>query len=110
MMRSTSMRLNIYYKDERFVHCPSMRPRPQLTPAALANGHRVPCGHEQNTLTMPRRRLFGSLDAKRCPSSGLTHYGRKTGNPHEVTIWFVPDGDSNAQHNSSPTVANTNAP
>ena len=23
----------------------------------------------------------------------LTHYGRKTGQPHEVTIWFVPDGD-----------------
>ncbi|HEX4921054.1 MAG TPA: nitroreductase/quinone reductase family protein, partial [Candidatus Bathyarchaeia archaeon] len=22
----------------------------------------------------------------------LTHYGRKTGNPHEVTIWFVLDG------------------
>ena len=24
----------------------------------------------------------------------LTHYGRKTGKPHEVTIWFVLDGDS----------------
>jgi len=23
----------------------------------------------------------------------LTHYGRKTGNPHEVKIWFVLDGD-----------------
>ena len=23
----------------------------------------------------------------------LTHLGRKTGNPHEVTIWFVLDGD-----------------
>ena len=23
----------------------------------------------------------------------LTHYGRKTGNLHEVTIWFVLDGD-----------------
>jgi deazaflavin-dependent oxidoreductase (nitroreductase family) len=23
----------------------------------------------------------------------LTHYGRKTGQPHEVTIWFVLDGD-----------------
>jgi len=23
----------------------------------------------------------------------LTHYGRKTGNPHEVTIWFVLNGD-----------------
>jgi deazaflavin-dependent oxidoreductase (nitroreductase family) len=22
-----------------------------------------------------------------------THYGRKTGKPHEVTIWFVLDGD-----------------
>ena len=38
-----------------------MRERPQLTPAALANGHRVPCGHEQNMPTMPRRRVFGSL-------------------------------------------------
>ena len=23
----------------------------------------------------------------------LTHYGRNTGNPHEVTVWFVLDGD-----------------
>ena len=23
----------------------------------------------------------------------LTHYGRKTGKPHEVTIWFVVDGE-----------------
>ena len=23
----------------------------------------------------------------------LTHYGRKTGKPHEVTSWFVVDGD-----------------
>jgi hypothetical protein len=23
----------------------------------------------------------------------LTHYGRKSGKPHEVTIWFVVDGD-----------------
>ena len=23
----------------------------------------------------------------------LTHYGRKTGRPHQVTIWFLPDGD-----------------
>src|SRR5215472_2612794 len=23
----------------------------------------------------------------------LTHYGRKTGKPHQVTIWFVMDGD-----------------
>ena len=23
----------------------------------------------------------------------VTHYGRKTGKPHEVTIWFVLDGD-----------------
>ncbi len=23
----------------------------------------------------------------------LTHYGRKTGTPHQVTIWFVMDGD-----------------
>jgi deazaflavin-dependent oxidoreductase (nitroreductase family) len=24
----------------------------------------------------------------------LTHYGRKTGKPYDVTIWFVLDGDS----------------
>ncbi len=24
----------------------------------------------------------------------LTHYGRKTGKPYEVTIWFVLDGDT----------------
>jgi deazaflavin-dependent oxidoreductase (nitroreductase family) len=23
----------------------------------------------------------------------LTHYGRKSGKPHEVTIWFIADGD-----------------
>jgi deazaflavin-dependent oxidoreductase (nitroreductase family) len=23
----------------------------------------------------------------------LTHYGRTTGRPHQVTIWFLPDGD-----------------
>ena len=23
----------------------------------------------------------------------LSHYGRKTGKPHEVTIWFILDGD-----------------
>jgi deazaflavin-dependent oxidoreductase (nitroreductase family) len=23
----------------------------------------------------------------------LTHYGRKTGKPHELTIWFAVDGD-----------------
>jgi deazaflavin-dependent oxidoreductase (nitroreductase family) len=27
------------------------------------------------------------------PTTRLTHYGRKTGTPHEVTIWFVLDGD-----------------
>ena len=27
------------------------------------------------------------------PTTRLTHYGRKTGKPHEVTIWFVLDGD-----------------
>lgn len=27
------------------------------------------------------------------PESRLTHYGRKTGKPHEVTIWFVLDGE-----------------
>jgi len=30
----------------------SQAQRPQLEPAALANGHRVPCGHEQYTPTM----------------------------------------------------------
>jgi deazaflavin-dependent oxidoreductase (nitroreductase family) len=27
------------------------------------------------------------------PTTTLTHYGRKTGKPHEVTIWFVLDDD-----------------
>ena len=26
-------------------------------------------------------------------TTNLTHYGRKSGKPHEVTIWFVLDGD-----------------
>ena len=26
-------------------------------------------------------------------TTSLTHYGRKTGKPHEVTIWFVLGGD-----------------
>jgi deazaflavin-dependent oxidoreductase (nitroreductase family) len=26
-------------------------------------------------------------------TTALTHYGRKTGKPHDVTIWFVLDGD-----------------
>ena len=51
------------------MHRQSMR-QPTTDPAALANGHKVPCGDEQNMPTMPRRRLFGSLGAKRCPSSG----------------------------------------
>jgi deazaflavin-dependent oxidoreductase (nitroreductase family) len=33
------------------------------------------------------RRLAGKQTTR------LTHYGRKTGKPHEVTIWFVLDGD-----------------
>jgi deazaflavin-dependent oxidoreductase (nitroreductase family) len=33
------------------------------------------------------RRVAGRQTAR------LTHYGRKTGKPHEVTIWFVLDGD-----------------
>jgi hypothetical protein len=61
---------------ERIVLGQSIRQRPQLTPAALANGHRVTCGHEQNTPTMPPRRLFGSLGAKRSPSSGRARRGR----------------------------------
>ena len=46
---------------------------PQPTLAALANGHRVPCGHEQNFPAMPRREPFGSLGAKRCPPSPRAH-------------------------------------
>jgi len=33
------------------------------------------------------RRVAGSQTTR------LTHYGRKTGKPHEVTIWFVLDDD-----------------
>ncbi len=33
------------------------------------------------------KRIAGKL------TTTLTHYGRKTGKPHEVTIWFVLDDD-----------------
>ena len=41
---------------------------------------------EPNALT-PLKRLAGKH------TTTLTHYGRKTGRPHEVTIWFVLDDD-----------------
>jgi deazaflavin-dependent oxidoreductase (nitroreductase family) len=41
---------------------------------------------ESNVLTRLKR-----VAARR--TTTLTHYGRKTGKPHEVTIWFVVDGD-----------------
>ena len=41
---------------------------------------------ERNALTRLKR-LAGKQ------TTTLTHYGRKTGKPHEVTIWFVLDGD-----------------
>jgi deazaflavin-dependent oxidoreductase (nitroreductase family) len=41
---------------------------------------------ELNTLTRLR-----SVGARQTLT--LTHYGRKTGKPHEVTIWFVLDGE-----------------
>jgi deazaflavin-dependent oxidoreductase (nitroreductase family) len=41
---------------------------------------------ESNALTRLRQ-LAGKQTTR------LTHYGRKTGKPHEVTIWFVLDGD-----------------
>jgi deazaflavin-dependent oxidoreductase (nitroreductase family) len=28
------------------------------------------------------------------PRCRLTHYGRKSGQPHEVTIWFLVDGEA----------------
>jgi hypothetical protein len=47
-----------------FVLCPVPSvSSPQSTVAALANGHRVPCGHGQNILAMPRRNPFGSVGA-----------------------------------------------
>jgi hypothetical protein len=48
-----------------------------IAAAALANGHRVTCGHEQNTATMPRSRLFGSLGRCRCPPSTRARRGRR---------------------------------
>jgi deazaflavin-dependent oxidoreductase (nitroreductase family) len=41
---------------------------------------------EPNALTRLKR-VAGKQTTK------LTHYGRKTGKPHEVTIWFVLDHD-----------------
>ena len=41
---------------------------------------------EPNTLARLRR-----VSSKQ--TTRLTHYGRKTGKPREVTIWFVLDGD-----------------
>ena len=40
--------------------------------------------------TVVRERLARVARRPRCR---LTHYGRKTGHPHEVTIWFLVDGD-----------------
>jgi deazaflavin-dependent oxidoreductase (nitroreductase family) len=40
--------------------------------------------------TVVRERLARVARRPRCR---LTHYGRKTGRPHEVTIWFLVDGD-----------------
>ncbi len=39
---------------------------------------------------MPDPRLARVADRSTCR---LTHYGRKTGRPYQVTIWFVVDGD-----------------
>src|SRR5437667_2219734 len=41
---------------------------------------------EPNTLA-PLQKVAGKQTTR------LTHYGRKTGKPHEVTIWFVLDAD-----------------
>ena len=41
---------------------------------------------ESNALTRLKR-------VARKQTLTLTHYGRKTGNPHEVTIWFVMHAD-----------------
>ena len=76
MMRSTSMGLNHLVESgnrsngsrillsESFIFSQSTCQRPQPTHAALANGHRVPCGHEQNTPRMPRRRLCSDGPAR----------------------------------------------
>jgi hypothetical protein len=49
---------------------PVNAPAPANTTRCSRQRARVTCIHVQNTLTMPRRRLFRSLGAKRCPSSG----------------------------------------
>ncbi len=41
-----------------------------------------------NTQALPR---LEKVAGKR--TTRLTHYGRKTGKPHEVTIWFVLEGN-----------------
>ena len=88
MMRSMSMRLTHLVRSANGSNrsgiglssavgtFASPRQHPQRTPAALAYGHRVPCGHDQNTPTKPGRGLFGSLGAKRCSSSGRAGRGR----------------------------------
>jgi deazaflavin-dependent oxidoreductase (nitroreductase family) len=42
------------------------------------------------TASVLRERLARVARRARCR---LTHYGRKTGRPHEVTVWFLVDGD-----------------
>ncbi len=49
---------------------------------------RDPCrGSSAKPETYPAGGVSGKQTTK------LTHYGRRTGRPHEVTIWFVLDGD-----------------
>jgi deazaflavin-dependent oxidoreductase (nitroreductase family) len=43
---------------------------------------------ESKTLTLARLKRGAGKQ-----TTTLTHYGRKTGKPYDVTIWFVLDGD-----------------
>ena len=43
------------------------------------------------TARSPAERLLGVAKKK---TVRLTHYGRKTGKPYRVTIWFLTDGDT----------------
>jgi deazaflavin-dependent oxidoreductase (nitroreductase family) len=44
-------------------------------------------GNMESTALARLRRVSGRK------TTTITHYGRKTGQPHQVTIWFVLDGD-----------------
>src|SRR6266704_6999230 len=53
--------------------------------------------HESNCPSALRRSTANALARLKAVAARqtltLTHYGRKTGKPYDVTVWFVVDGD-----------------